>query len=155
MSITITPNFDLHRGKSIDDMIDVLSENLNKLKIEFLASSEHPRATYDDVRRICEQFREWAEDPGLPAAVNASDSKKKQMKKSLYQIGSLLETGKFPQVQARLLLTNEFLDEAWSHLYDLDTYTAEAKKAAREKEEKKESKDKKDSKDKKEKKDKK
>lgn len=155
MSNMITPDFDLYKGKSMAEMINILSDDFNDLKNMFPVPGERSQVLDDDVENLRDQFRKWAEDPELPVAVSASDDKGKQMRKILYEVGSLLLTGKpfffssdswekgetaddwwslVNSIYANgrgmtiRLLADQYLNEVDTHLRTLHEITAEAKK---------------------------
>ncbi|KAL2682737.1 hypothetical protein Neosp_007192 [[Neocosmospora] mangrovei] len=130
-----TVDYDTYKGKSIPEMIDILSRSFGILQRNFPPYEAHSQVLRSDVDRQCQLFREWAEDPELPVKANVSKPRMNQMRKLLYEIGSLLDA-------------DIYLNEVDAHLRDLHGKSKDAEKELEKKKEEKE-KEEKDKKDKK------
>lgn len=91
-----TVDYDTYKGKSIPEMIDILSTSFRTLQQNFPPYEAHSQVLRSDVNRQCRLFREWAEDPELPVKAAVSKPRANQMRKLLHEIGSLLDAGKSP-----------------------------------------------------------
>lgn len=103
-----TVDDDTYKGKSIAEMIDILTASFNTLQRNFPEPTRNSQISRDDVDDSCKSFREWASDPELSLKAGASKDIASQMRKILYEIGSRLDAGKSQgkKLWARLVLTS-------------------------------------------------
>ncbi|RSL41801.1 hypothetical protein CEP53_012543 [Fusarium sp. AF-6] len=93
MSDMWTPDYDLYKGKSIIEMIGILTGAFGELEQHFPTPRVHSQVSRYDFHNFCEQFRKWVEDPDRSNA--AAPDGGKRVRKHLWEIGSLLNSTEF------------------------------------------------------------